>query len=70
MFLTLFIMYLAAGMLFVSGVLLVYTAIVVPVQIFVWDYSDPCDPFPTLKLDIFIDTFFMVIVIASQFILD
>jgi hypothetical protein len=47
-------------MLLISGVFLVYTAIVVPAQIFVWNYSDPCNPFPTLRLDIFIDTFFMV----------
>ena len=49
-----------AGILFLSCLLLVYSAIVVPVQIFVWDYSDPCHAFPTLNLDIFIDSFFIV----------
>jgi hypothetical protein len=40
---------------------------VVPFQICVWDYSDPCNMFPTLHFDVFVDTFFMVpqILIAS-----
>jgi hypothetical protein len=49
-----------AGMLFVSGTLLFYTAMVVPAQIFLWDYSDPCHIFPTLYFDIFVDAFFLV----------
>jgi hypothetical protein len=49
-----------AGMLFISGSLLFYTAMVVPVQIFMWDYSDPCTMFPTLYFDVLVDTFFMV----------
>jgi hypothetical protein len=48
------------GMLFASGILLFYTAMVVPIQIFVWDYSDSCNMFPTLYFDIFVDVFFMV----------
>lgn len=47
-------------MLFLSGILLLYTAVVVPVQIFVWDYSDPCNKFPTLNVDVCADAFFLV----------
>ena len=46
-------------MLFVSGLLLLYSAVVVPFQICMWDYSDPCNTFPTLHLDIAVDTFFL-----------
>ncbi len=48
------------GMLLASGTLLFYTAMVVPVQIFMWDYSDPCNTFPTLSFDVLVDLFFMV----------
>ncbi len=47
-------------MLFVSAILLLYSAVVVPFQICMWDYSDPCNVFPTLRFDMFIDVFFMV----------
>ena len=47
-------------MLFVSGLLLFYTAVVVPVQIFMWDYADPCHVFPTFYLDLFVDSYFLV----------
>jgi hypothetical protein len=47
-------------MVFVSGLLLFYTAVTVPVQIFMWDYSDPCNKFPTLRLDMFVDSYFLV----------
>ena len=30
------------------------------VQIFVWDYSNPCHTFPTLMGDLFVDTYFLV----------
>ena len=30
------------------------------VQLLVWDYSDPCQMFPTLHFDLFVDTFFLV----------
>jgi hypothetical protein len=49
-----------AVMLFVSAVLLLYSAVVVPFQICMWDYSDPCNIFPTLQFDMFVDTFFLV----------
>jgi hypothetical protein len=47
-------------MLFGSGVVLFYTALVVPIQIFLWENNDPCTLFPTLRIDIFVDTFFLV----------
>jgi hypothetical protein len=43
-----------------SGISLLYTAVVVPAQIFLWDYSDPCNTFPTLFLDVAVDSFFLV----------
>jgi hypothetical protein len=50
----------SSGMLFISGILLLYTAIVVPAQIFLWDYTDLCSKFPTLYFDAFVDIFFVV----------
>ena len=47
-------------MIFISAILLLYSAVVVPFQICMWDYSDPCNTFPTLRFDMFVDTFFMV----------
>jgi hypothetical protein len=47
-------------MLFISGTLLFYTAMVMPVQIFMWDYGDPCNKFPTLYFDVIVDSFFLV----------
>ena len=49
-----------AVMLFLSGFLLFYTAIIVPVQICMWSYDDPCNMFPTLQFDIIVDSFFLV----------
>jgi hypothetical protein len=43
-----------------SGALLLYTAIIVPVQILMWNYEDPCVMFPTLYFDLLVDLFFMV----------
>jgi hypothetical protein len=58
-------LYLAV-VLFLSGVLLLYTAIVSPAQIFVWEFKDEeCNVFPTLYFDIFVDIFFMVMYISS-----
>jgi hypothetical protein len=52
---------LTAGQLFISGVLLLYTAIVAPVQVFVWEFNEEeCNVFPTLYFDIVVDVFFMV----------
>ena len=47
-------------MLFLSGLFLLYTALIVPVQIFLWDYSNPCVIFPTLYFDVLVDVFFLV----------
>jgi hypothetical protein len=47
-------------MLFCSAALLLYTAVIVPVQICLWTYDDPCNTFPTLFFDVIVDTFFMV----------
>ncbi len=47
-------------MLLSSTVLLIYTAVIVPVQICMWNYDDPCNMFPTLYFDVFVDAFFMV----------
>jgi hypothetical protein len=47
-------------MLFLSGTLLFYTAIIVPVQICLWSYDDPCNAFTTLNFDVAVDTFFLV----------
>ena len=49
-----------AVMLLLSGMLLFYTAAIVPVQICMWNYDDPCNIFPTLHFDIIVDTFFLV----------
>ena len=50
----------AAVMLFVSASLLLYSAVIVPFQICMWDYTNPCNIFPTLRFDMCVDTFFMV----------
>jgi hypothetical protein len=50
-----------AAILFISGVLLLYTVIMAPVQIFVWEFDeDECNVFPTMYFDICVDIFFMV----------
>jgi hypothetical protein len=43
-----------------SGLLLLYTAIIAPVQICMWNYEDPCHIFPTMYFDVFVDAFFLV----------
>jgi hypothetical protein len=43
-----------------SGIFLLYTAVIVPVQICMWTYDDPCNKFPTLFFDVVVDSFFMV----------
>jgi hypothetical protein len=51
----------STGQLFISGVLLLYTAIVAPAQVFLWEFKEEeCNAFPTLYFDIFVDIFFMV----------
>jgi hypothetical protein len=49
--------------LFSSGLLLLYTAIIAPAQVFVWEFKEEeCNVFPTLYFDIVVDLFFMVII--------
>lgn len=40
--------------------MLLYTAAIVPFQICLWNYDDPCNKFPSLYFDVFVDTFFLV----------
>jgi hypothetical protein len=47
-------------MIALSGVFLLYTAVVAPIQLFLWNYDDPCSIFPTLYLDLVVDLFFLV----------
>ncbi len=47
-------------MLFCSAALLLYTAVIVPVQICLWSSEDPCNAFPTLYFDVIVDAFFVV----------
>ena len=47
-------------MITMSGVFLLYTAVIVPIQLFLWSYDDPCVLFPTLYLDLLVDSFFLV----------
>ena len=51
---------IGAGMLLTSAALLLYTATIVPIQVCMWNYDDPCNMFPTLYFDVFVDAFFMV----------
>ncbi len=54
------------GMMFWSGLLLLYTAVVVPAQIFLWDYSEQCNTFPTLFVDVAVDSFFLVLELLEE----
>jgi hypothetical protein len=56
---------MAAGINFASGCLLIYTAMVAPVQLCLWDYDNPCNKFPTLYFDVFVDIYFLVRVSES-----
>ncbi len=47
-------------MFIANAFFLIYTIVIVPVQICLWNYDDPCNKFPTLYFDIIVDTFFMV----------
>ena len=49
-----------AGVNITSALLLLYTSVIVPVQILIWNYDDPCVMFPTLFFDMFVDVFFVV----------
>ena len=47
-------------MFMANAFFLIYTTAVVPIQICLWNYEDPCNKFPTLYFDLIVDTFFMV----------
>lgn len=58
-----------AGFLFISGVLLLYTAIMAPVQIFLWEFDETkCNTFPTLYFDLGVDIFFLVTHSSSKYL--
>ena len=52
--------YYYSGMLVATACLLLYTATILPLQICLWNYDDPCNIFPTLYFDVAVDSFFMV----------
>jgi hypothetical protein len=54
-----------AGMLFTSGVLLLYTAVIAPIQMLMWDPGNQCKMFPTLYIDVLVDLFFMVVLVTK-----
>jgi len=56
------------GEVLVCGLLLLYTAIVAPVQICMWAYDDPCNRFPTLEFDVFVDSFFLAEILLQFFV--
>jgi len=46
--------------------MLLYTAIIAPVQIFLWEFNDEeCNKFPTLFFDVLVDVFFMTEVVLN-----
>jgi hypothetical protein len=53
-------------MLVTSAFLILYTAIIVPVQICMWSYEDPCTTFITLPFDVIVDCFFLVAETAER----
>ena len=55
-----------AAIVFLSGVFLLYTAVIAPAQIFLWESDEvECKVFPTLYFDVCVDTFFLVSFILS-----
>mmetsp|Transcript_30422 Transcript_30422/g.80896 ORF Transcript_30422/g.80896 Transcript_30422/m.80896 type:complete len:577 (-) Transcript_30422:1098-2828(-) len=55
-------------LLVTSALVLLYTAAVIPVQQFMWDYDDPCHKFPTLEFDVAVDCFFIIEVLLQFFV--
>uniref|UniRef100_A0A7S0M770 Ion transport domain-containing protein n=1 Tax=Cryptomonas curvata TaxID=233186 RepID=A0A7S0M770_9CRYP len=53
------------GVVVLSGLFLIYTSAVVPVQLFMWNYDDPCNKFPTLFFDVAVDSFFLLEVLLQ-----
>jgi hypothetical protein len=63
---------LFAAIVFLSGAFLLYTAVIAPAQIFLWEIDEvECKTFPTLYFDIFVDAFFLVrlMLLSSYFIM-
>jgi hypothetical protein len=59
-----------AAIVFLSGTFLLYTAVIAPAQIFLWESDDEeCNVFPTLYIDLFVDTFFIVSVPSIMWLL-
>ncbi len=54
-----------AAILSLSCLFLAYSAYAVPMQLSFWNSQDPCDEFPTLFIDVVVDTYFMVSPISS-----
>jgi hypothetical protein len=48
-------------MMICNAIFLVYTGALAPLQICFWSYDDPCNNFPTLFFDVFVDSFFLVL---------
>ncbi len=46
-------------MVTLSCILLLYTALIVPMQLTFWQNDDPCVVAPTLYLDLFADVYFL-----------
>ena len=62
-------MVVLAGFLFMSGMLLLYTAIIAPAQVFLWEFNEEeCNVFPTLYFDILVDIFFLVKLLGLEFL--
>ena len=53
-------------MMVFNALFLVYTGVVAPLQICLWSYEDPCNKFPTLYFDVFVDCFFLVELSSSR----
>ena len=52
-----------------SGMLLLYTAIIAPAQVFLWEFNEEeCNVFPTLYFDILVDIFFLVKLLGLEFL--
>ena len=49
-----------AGTLCICGLLLIYSSVIIPPQLCLWNYDNSCSMFPTLYFDVFVDSFFLV----------
>ncbi len=57
-----------SGIAFCTSFSVLYTAILVPVQLSFWSSRNVCSPYPLLKFDIFIDCWFMFEFLLRGFI--